>query len=61
MKHFVLKNFVSDGKNLKYGDIVDTSEWMHVKNLESIRYIRRLTDEEESTPKTTSKTKVVVE
>jgi hypothetical protein len=61
MKHFILKNFVSDGKPLKYGDIVDTSKWMHIANLESMRYIRPLTEEEESVPKATKKTKVAAE
>lgn len=57
MKHFVLKSFVSEGKNLKYGDIVDTSKWMHINNLVSMRYIRPLTEEEESAPQTTKATK----
>lgn len=61
MKHFVLKSFVSNGKNLKYGDVVDTSDWMHIKNLEAMRYIRPLTEAEESTPKVTKKTKVAAE
>jgi hypothetical protein len=61
MKHFILKNFVSNGVNLKYGDVVDTSDWMHIKNLEAMRYIRPLTEVEESTPKVTKKTKVAAE
>jgi hypothetical protein len=61
MKHYILKNFVSNGKNLKYGDIVDTSEWMHVKNLESMRYIRPLSEEELEAPKVTKKVKVATE
>ena len=60
MKHFILKSFVSNGKNLKYGDIVDTSDWMHITNLESMRFIRPLTEEEEA-PKVTKKTKVAAE
>jgi hypothetical protein len=61
MKHFILKNFVSNGKNLKYGDIVDTSDWMHIKNLELMRYIRPLTEAEESAPRVTKKAKVAAE
>jgi hypothetical protein len=58
MKHFILKKFVSNGVSLKYGDIVDTSDWMHIKNLELMRYIRPLIEEEESISKLTKKIKV---
>jgi hypothetical protein len=61
MKHFILKKFVSNGVSLKYGDIVDTSDWMHITNLEAMRYIRPLTEAEELVPKATKKTKVAAE
>jgi hypothetical protein len=60
MKHFILKSFVSNGEHLKYGDIVDTSDWMHIKNLEAMRYIQPLAEEKEA-PKVTKKTKVAAE
>ena len=44
MKHEIMKKMVGNGVELMPGDIVDTSEWLHVKSLESLRYIRPVED-----------------
>jgi len=46
MKATILKKMTANGKTLKFGDIVDVSDWKHTKNLESNRYIKVLAEEE---------------
>jgi len=46
MKATILKTMTANGKTLKFGDIVDVSDWKHTKNLESNRYIKVLAEEE---------------
>jgi len=45
MKATILKTMTANGKTLKFGDIVDVSDWKHTKNLESNRYIKVLAEE----------------
>jgi len=45
MKATILKTMTANGKTLKFGDIVDVSDWKHTKNLESNRYIKVLVEE----------------
>lgn len=45
MKAQILKRMVALGKNLEVGDIVDVSEWRHVKGLVNNRYIKLITEE----------------
>ena len=48
MKVRVMKAFISDGKMLEVGSIVDASSWKNVKTLESSRYVSPVYFETES-------------
>lgn len=50
MKYIVLKPLVSDGVELKSGDVVDASDWRNVKSLVALRYITPVPEASETKP-----------